>query len=151
MLQATRVGAFSTAYDITIDGRTITRWDKSTWRSGGSFTVEGRRYEVRSNLWGSTYTMTDESGSPVASAANPNRRQWSVAAGSQTFEFRRRSWWRPQYDLFVGGQTVGFVRRPNSWRSATVAELPTMPLAVQVFAVAIALTTWDAAAVGAST
>ena len=146
MLRATRVGVFSPAYDITIDGRTVTRWDKSMWRTGGSFTVEGRRYEVRGNLWGSTYTLIDESGSPVATAANPNRRQWSVAAGGQTFEFRWRSWWRQQYDLVAGGQAVGFVRRPSGWRSTAVAELPTMPLAIQVFAVAIAVTTWDAAA-----
>jgi hypothetical protein len=146
MLQATRVGVFSSAYDVTLDGQLVTRWDKSMWRTGGSFTVGRQRYEVRGKLMGSAYTMTDQSGATVATAKNPNRRQWTVAAGGRTYEFRRRSWWRQHYDLVVGDQAVGFVRRPSSWRSTAVAELPTMPLAAQVFAVAVALTTWDAAA-----
>jgi hypothetical protein len=150
MLQATRVGAFSSAYHITLDGQPITRWDKSMWRTGGSFTVGGQRYEVRSNVWGTSFTMTDQSGATVATAENPNRRQWTVTSGGRTHEFRRRSWWRQQYDLVVGGQVVGFVRRPSGWRSTAVAELPAMPLATQVFAVAVALTAWDAAAAATS-
>jgi hypothetical protein len=146
MLQATRVGLFSSAYDITLAGQLVTRWDKSMWRTGGSFTVGGQRYEVTGNVWGSTYTMKDQAGGVVATAANPNRRQWTVMVDGRDYEFRRRSWWRQHYDLIVGGQATGFVRRPSAWRSTAVAELPTMPLAAQVFAIAVALAAWEAAA-----
>lgn len=151
MLQAIRVGAFSSDYDITLDGQVVTRWDKSMWRNRGSFTVQGQRYEVRTTFWNTTFTMIDQVGRTVATAANPNRRQWTVVTEGQSYEFHRRRWWRQHYDLVVGGQPVGFVRRPSGWRSTVVAELPTMPLPAQVFAIAVALTTWDAAAAAGAT
>ncbi|MBX6721784.1 MAG: hypothetical protein IRY92_00890 [Dactylosporangium sp.] len=43
----------------------------------------------------------------------------------------------------VGGQAVGFIHR-RSPRAEATAELPAMPLAIQVFALVLALTTWDA-------
>lgn len=150
MLQATRVGTFSSSYDITVDGRVLTRWDKSTWRSGGSFTLDGRAYEVRSNVWGTAFTMTDQFGTTVAAATNPSHRQWSVESGGRTYQFRRRSWWRLEYELIVDGRVVGFLKRPSSWRSTAVAELPSLPLAVQVFALVVGLTVWDTAAVAAT-
>jgi hypothetical protein len=154
VLQATRVSAWKSAYDITLDGRPIARWDRSVWRSGGSFTVESHQYQVRSNTWGSEYTMIDQAGNTVATAGKLSRRQWTVVSGGREYEFRRASWWRQQYDLVLAGQAVGFVRRPSGWRSTVEAQLPTMPLAAQIFTLAVALTTWDnatAAAVAAGT
>lgn len=150
MLQATRVGALSSSYDITLDGQPIARWHTSMWRVGGAFTLQGQRYDLRGNFWGSSFTMTDESGATVASATNPSRRRWTATVGDRQYEFRRRSWWRHHYDLVVENQVVGFVRRLSSWRSTVVADLPTMPLPAQVFALAVALTTWDTAAAGAA-
>jgi len=150
MLQATRVGAFSSSYDITLDGQPLTRWHKSMWRVGGSFTLQGQRYDLRSNVWGTSFTMTDQLGAVVATAANPNRRQWTIMVGPHRYEFRRRSWWRQHHDLIVNGRAVGSVRRPSAWRSTAVADLPTMPLAAQVFALVVALTAWDTAAAGAA-
>lgn len=150
MLQATRVGAFSSSYDITLDGQPLTRWHKSMWRVGGSFTLQGQRYDLRSNFWGTSFTMADQLGAVVATAANPNRRQWTIVVGPHRYEFRRRSWWRQHHDLIVNGRAVGSVHRPSAWRSTAVADLPTMPLAAQVFALVVALTTWDNAAAGAA-
>jgi len=149
MLVATKDGGLSSAYDIAVDGQPVARWDGSVWRNGGSFTVQGQRYQVRGNLWGSEFTMTDGSGATVAAAGKVTRREWTVVTGGQTYQFRRPSWWRQRFDLLLGRQPVGFVRRPSSWRSTVQAELPTMPMAAQVFTVAVALTTWDAAAVAA--
>jgi hypothetical protein len=152
VLQARRVSAWRSAYDITLDGHPVARWDRSAWRNGGSFTVQGQQYQVRSNVWGNDYTMTDQAGNTVATAGKLSRRQWTVITGGREYEFRRPSWWRQQYDLVLAGQPVGYVRRPSGWRSTVEAELPTMPLAAQIFTVAVALTVWDnAAAVAAST
>jgi hypothetical protein len=150
MLQATKAGAFSSAYAITLDGRPVTRWDKSMWRTGGAFTLDGQRFEVRSNVWGTQYTMTDQSGATVATAGKVGRREWTVVAEGRTYAFRRTSWWRQQYDLMLGAQAVGFVRRPSAWRSAAEAVLPTMPVAAAVFTMAVALTSWDSAAATAA-
>jgi hypothetical protein len=148
MLRATRVGTFSSAYDITVDGQPVTRWDASWWRSGGSFTIDGQRYDVRGNLWGSEFSMTDQSGMTVATAGKLLRREWTVAMPPRTYVFRRGPWWRHHFDLLRDGRPAGYIRRPSAWRSDTEAELSTLPLAVQIFAIGIALTVWDAAASG---
>lgn len=93
--------------------------------------------------------MTDLTGNPVATAGKVIRRQWTVVAGGREYGFRRTSWWRQQFDLLLDGRPAGFVRRPSGWRSTVEAELPTMPLPAQVFALAVALTTWDNAAAAA--
>lgn len=82
MLQAKRVGAFSSSYAITLDGQPVTRWDKSMWRTGGSFTVQGQRYEVSGGFWGTSFTMIDQSGTTVATAANPRPTQAVDSGGS---------------------------------------------------------------------
>ncbi len=145
MLTATGVGVFSSAYDVSMDGQPLTRWDHSWWRNRGSFTVEGQRYEVRGNVWSSEFTLTDQSGMTVATAGKLYRRQWTVSVGPRTYVFQRGAWWRQQYDLLQDGQPVGYIRRPSAWRSTTEADLPGLPPAVQVFTVAVALTVWDAA------
>ncbi len=153
MLRATKVSAWSSAYELNLDGMPVTRWDPSWWRSGGSFTVQGQQYRVRSNAWGNEFTMTDLAGNTVATAGKVNRREWTVIAGGREYAFRRTSWWRHQFDLLLDGRRAGFVRRPSSWRSTVDAELAAMPLTAQIFTVAVALTTWDnanAAAAGAS-
>jgi hypothetical protein len=144
MLKATKVRRLSSTYDITADGRPVTRWEASVWRSAGTFTLEGRRYRVRSNAWGSQFTMTDEAGTTVATAGKVSRREWTVAMAGQTYAFRRPSWWRNQFDLVVNGQAVGGVRRISSWRTDVEANLPNLPLAAQVFTVGVALLTWEA-------
>ena len=88
MLQAIRAGAFSSAYDITLDGRLVTRWDRSMWRSRGSFTVQGQRYEVRANFWNTTFTMIDQAGRTVAST-RPSRTANSAATRGRAAPYGR--------------------------------------------------------------
>ena len=144
MLEARRVGAFSARREILLDGRPLTRWDGSWWRSGGAFTLDGQRYEVSSNVWGSQFTMSDQVGGVVASAGKLGRRQWTLITGGRTYEFRRASWWRQQEDLVLDGRPVGSVRSTSMWRGTAQADLPGLPLPAQVFALAIVLTMWDA-------
>jgi hypothetical protein len=144
MLEARRAGAFSARYDIMLDGRPLTRWDGSWWRSGGAFTLDGQRYEVSSNLWGSEFTLSDQAGGVVASAGKLGRRNWALLAGGRTYQFRRASWWRQQEDLVLDDRPVGSVRSTSVWRGTAQADLPGLALPAQVFALAIVLTMWDA-------
>jgi hypothetical protein len=146
MLRATKVSMFTNAYEIALDGEPLTRWDGTLWRSGGSFVLQGRHFRVRGNAWGSEFTMTDESGGVVATAGKLGRRQWSLGTGGHSHTFRSPSMWRTQFDLVLGEQAAGYVRRPSIWRSTVEADLPSLPLPVQVFVVGVALTTWDTAA-----
>lgn len=146
MLRARKANMWKSDYEISVDGRPLVTWRGSTWRRGGHFEIEGRRYEVRANMWGSTYGMTDEAGERVASADRVGHKQWTVEAGGQTLQFQRASMWRPKEDLIAEGRPVGSIKRTSSWRSAAEADLPGLPVPVQVFAFAVVLTMWDWAA-----
>jgi hypothetical protein len=143
MLEARKVGAFSPAYDILLDGRPLTRWEASWWRSRGAFTLDGQAYEVRGNGWGTQFTLLDQFGGAVATAGKLGRREWTLTAGGRTYQFRRASWWKQQEDLLLDGQPAGSILRPSMWRTAAQADLPTLPLPAQVFVFAIVLTMWD--------
>jgi len=131
-----------------VDGRPLTSFDRSTWRTGGRFELDGRRYELRSNLWASTYALVADDGSPVATAKRVGRKEWTVEAGSTTHTFRRVSAWRHEEELHVGGQRVGSVRRTSVWGGDAVADLPGLPPVVAVFVLAVLLTSWDLASSG---
>jgi hypothetical protein len=146
MLEARRIGAFSARRDILLDGRPLTRWDGSWWRSGGVFSLDGQRHQVISNFWGTEFTMTDQTGGVVATAGKLGRRQWTLITGGRTYQFRRASWWRQQEDLVLDGRPVGSVRMTSLWRGRAQADLPELPLPVQVFVLAIVFTMWEAEA-----
>ena len=137
------------SYDITLDGRPLARWDGSSWKAGGTLELDGRRYHVRSNMWASTYRMADGDGATVATAHRVGRRSWTVEADGVGYSFRRPSVWRHEEELLSEGRRVGSVRRNSIWRSDTVADLPGLPVPVQVFVLAVVLTMWDQAAAAA--
>jgi hypothetical protein len=152
MLQARKPRWWSNSYDILSGNQLITRWSRSTWRSGGTFELEGRTYTIRANAWGSKYTMTTGTDRVVASADRMGRKKWTVQAHGHTYEFQRTSVWRQEQALLKQGRAVGVIKRTSSWSSDAIADLPDLDPAVQVFALAIVLTMWDnAAAAAAST
>ena len=57
-----------------------------------------------------------------------------------------RGSWRQEEELRAEGRAVGSVRRTSIWRGDAVADLPGVPLPVEVFVLAVVLTTWDSAA-----
>ena len=113
------------------------------WRSGGTFELEGRTYTIRSNGWGTKYTMTTGSDRVVASAERVGRKHWNVQAGGHTYEFQRTSMWTQEQALLRGGRPTGTVKRTSFWKGDAIADLPDLDPAVQVFVFAVMLTTWD--------
>jgi hypothetical protein len=143
MVKATRVSVWSKQYHVEVDGRRVTTWDGSWWRTGGTFTLDDRPYSVRGNAWGTEFTMADSTGIVVATAARLGRRSWTVTADGQTYQFRRPSYWRHEERLVVGDREVGTVRRTSMWRSDVEADLPGLSVPVQIFTVAVVLTRWN--------
>lgn len=143
MLQARKPSWWTNSYDISADGRLITRWNRSTWRSGGSFDLGGRTFTIRSNGWGTRYTMMTESNQVVASAERVGRKNWKVQAGGHVYEFQRTSMWRQEQALIRQGLVTGVIKRTSSWRGDAIADLPELDPAVQVFVFAVVLTMWD--------
>lgn len=143
MLEARKTSIWRDRYAINADGRQLAVWDGSLWTAGGTFELDGRRYEVRGNVWGSRYGMVGEDGEPIAAANRVGRKSWTVEAAGRTYDFRRASWWREEQELLSGGQRVGSVKRTSVWRGDAVADLPGLPQPVQIFVFAVVLTMWD--------
>jgi hypothetical protein len=150
MLEARKPSVWRSRYDILSDGRPLTTWQPSHWRPGGRFTLDRQEFEVRSNAWGTKYTMTNQSRVPIASAEGVGRKHWTVTAGGQTYHFERTSIWRSEEQLIMQGRRAGFVRRVGMWRGDTIADLPGLPLPVQVFVLGLLVTKWDQASASAA-
>jgi hypothetical protein len=150
MLQATKTSVWSNKYSIAVDGREVAIWDGSFWKVGGSFQLEGREYRVSANMWGSKYGMVRDDGVPLAKADRVGRKRWTVESDGRTYEFQRASMWRQEQELRSGGERVGSVRRTSMWRSDATADLPGLPLPVQIFVLAVVLSMWDATNAAAS-
>lgn len=133
-------------YELSVDGRPLTVWDGRVWRSGGEFDLEGHHYDVTSNMLGTRWELTDENRIVHAVADRVGRKRWTVTAHGMEYRFQRSSWWRPEETLLAGDQPVGYVKRESMWRTETVADLPGLPVQVQVFVVVVVLTMWDAQA-----
>ena len=149
-MEARKTGTWKRSYVVTDRGREIATWDKSTWKSGGEFTLEGRRFRVRSNGWGSKYSMTDDSDAVVAGAERVGRKRWTVSAGGQTYNFRRKSMWSSEEELVLGDTRVGSVRKTSFWGTTVGVELPGLTPALQLFVLAVVLSKWDAEAAAAA-
>ncbi|WP_238016233.1 hypothetical protein KZZ52_28660 [Dactylosporangium sp. AC04546] len=143
MLQAKRTSIWRGGYEIAADGRPVTTWNPKLWHTGGDFVLAGRQYKVRANAWASKFSMEDGSGMIVASAERVGRKEWTISSDGQVYRFRRASIWRHEEELLSGDGRIGSVRRVSVWSHDTVADLPGLPLPVQVFALGVIVTKWD--------
>jgi hypothetical protein len=150
MLQATKVGFWRSRYEISVDGRTVATWDNALWKNGGSIELAGRQYQVRGKAWGNRYSMVDADGTVVASADRVGRKRWTVEAAGQTYHFQRASLWSHEQELHAAGRRVGSVKRASVWRGDVVAELPGLPLPVQIFVIGVVISIWNQQAAAAS-
>jgi hypothetical protein len=151
MLQARKPSSWRGIYEITLDGRPLTTWTPRGWRLGGAFDLDGQRFEVRADIWGRRYGMTANNGEQVATADRVGRKRWSVQADGHRYEFVRASAWTGEQALLgADGRHVGTVRRVSVWRGDAIADLPGLPLPVQVFALVAVLTVWDAQSAAAA-
>lgn len=143
MLHAKKVGFWTSRYEITEDDRVLATWAPSIWKTGGTVELDGRRYVIRGNLWGSKYGMSTEDGTPVASADRVGRKNWTVEAGGRILECQRASIWRQEQIVHSEGRRLGSVSRTSWWRGDATADLAELPVPVQLFVLAVVLTMWD--------
>ena len=149
MLRASRVGLLSTRYEITCDDTPVCTWKPSAFFGGGSFVLDGRQYEVTRGGWtGRRYRLFDDAGGLVALADGVGRLTWTLEVKDNGGEptrhtFERPSPWRRDQALVVDGAPTGTVRRTSAWWGEAEAELPGLPLPVQVFVLVSLLGVWD--------
>jgi hypothetical protein len=123
-------------------GGHVALWEPRMFRGGGSLTVEGHLYQLKSGGFGTRLTMSDAAGGVVAAAERLGRSKWSITAGTQTYSFAKRSIWSADEEVFLNGRKVGMITRASSWKGDANATLPGVPMPVQVFAVVAVLTKW---------
>lgn len=120
----------------------MTTFSPKSWSAGGHFSLDGRDYDLRSNMWGNTYALVADDETPVATAERVGRRRWSVHADGTLYEFRRVSFWTWDQALMVDGREAGVIKRVSAWKADATAELPGLALPLQVFVLAVVLTMW---------
>ena len=140
MLIARRIGFWGGTYRIDQNGEHVARWNRSWWRSRGTFDLGAQRYAVRANAWGTRYTLQTPTGQPLATADRVGRKRWTVTAGGHTYHFRRASIWRSDQELLQDDRVTGAIRATGVWRSSVTADLPGLPLPIQVFVLCVVLT-----------
>jgi hypothetical protein len=151
MLKARRTSMWRSRYEIENDGTVLTEWEGNSWSIGGHFDLGGRAYRIRANGWGTRYTMTDDAELVHAEAERVGRKQWKVHAGGRSFDFRRDSLWRGGDEQLMEGDTVvGRIKRTSAWRGDVAADLPGLPLPVQIFVLGVVITNWNAQAAAAA-
>src|SRR3954468_5291946 len=133
MLVARKASVWRSRYEVVADGQAVAVWDTALWKSGGDFELGGRHFRVRGNAWGTRFGMVDADGVSIASADRVGRRRWTVDAGGQTYTFQRASIWSNEQELHADGGPVGRVKRTSVWRGEISADLPGLPLPVQIF------------------
>lgn len=148
-MEARKLSVWRGRYRVTDRDREITVWDSSFWKGGGQFELDGRRFQVRSNGWGTKYTLVDDAGAVLASADRVGRKRWSVESAGQTYQFRRKSILRNEEELVLGDTRVGSVRKTSFWRGDVAAELPGLTTALQVFVLGVVISMWEAEAASA--
>ncbi|BAL90828.1 hypothetical protein AMIS_56080 [Actinoplanes missouriensis 431] len=150
MLTAGRTSMWKSQYQLALDGAPVAEWDPKVWKTGGRFALHGQEFEVRAHGWGSTFSMTDAHGTVLAEAKRVGRKNWTVQAGDAAYEFRRTSIWRNDQELLHNGVAVGTIRRTSSWSGDLEADLPGLPLPVQIFIVGVMITWWNSQAAAAA-
>lgn len=144
MLTAEKMGMWRGRYQIAADGRPIAVWDSSWWRNGGDFDIDGHRFQVRSNTWGTKYHLLDEANNEIAQVERAGRKHWTVQTAGRTYEFRRASMFGHHQELLADGVKKGSLRRTSAWSGTVEADLPGMPLPIQIFVVGVQIAIWRA-------
>lgn len=152
MLTAQQTSVWGRSYQIAMNGAAVTTFSPKRWGNGGQFSLDGSDYELRSNVWGHHYVLTDVGRNvAVATAEKVGHKNWTVESGGQTYRFQRVSIWKSDQALLADGRQVGVIKRTSVWRLNAQADLPGVPVPVQVFVLAVVLTMWRSqAAAGAA-
>jgi hypothetical protein len=136
----------SGSYEITCDDRPLCTWKPKMFRRGGTFVLDGRRYDVVACGWWNRYRLLDDAGGLVAEADGVGGLTWTLEISGETggvrHTFERPSLFRREQMLVVDGAPAGTVRCTSFWRDEGEADLPGLPLLMQVFVLVSLLKVW---------
>jgi hypothetical protein len=141
MLRVKQVGFLAPDYDVFSNDESLTLYETSMWRAGGTFTLDAVVYEARCNLMASWWDLTTGD-KLVARAGSLLRAQWTIQADGHSYRFQRAGLFRREFEYLRDDAVVGFIRRPSMWNNDIEADLPGLPLVLQVFLVGVCVVAW---------
>jgi hypothetical protein len=137
MLEARSAGAWKKRMVVAQDGAPVTTWSEGGWGGPGGFELDGRRYVISSTFLGSRYLLNSAPNEPVAEARRPGGRRWSLLVDGREHQFHRPFLGGGEHRLLVDGEQVGYVRKGGFREPGLRADLPGIPLPVQVFVLVV--------------
>ncbi|MFC1574881.1 hypothetical protein ACFL3Z_02255 [Gemmatimonadota bacterium] len=136
VLVAETTGWGSWTSRITQDGEDLTELRISTFRTKGSFELEGETYSVEpEGFWGH-HAVLQKGATVIARAekASLTRRRFNITSAGHQLKLESRSFSGREYVLLLGGQEVGWIRAEGLMKKRVTLEFPDeVPVFLQLF------------------
>jgi hypothetical protein len=135
---------YSWDFSVTAGGRTIARFDLSSWRERGAITIDGVEYRAfRESLLGDFVIARGSQTLARATKTSAFTNTMIVRYDGREYTLRKQAWWRRTFVVLDGERQIGSIA-PTGWctRHAAV-DLPSRwPLHLQAFVIWLALILW---------
>lgn len=147
MLIAERRGFFRRRYEVRDDAAGAVAPVElvlSTWERRGEFVLDDVVHEIRLRrrfLMGHDGSLL-AGGRELAHADGMGTADWTLQTDDRRYRFVRPHLFRRTQDMVEAGESVGSVRR-TALTSGAEADLPLLPLRVQLFVVGALLLVWE--------
>lgn len=121
---------------VKTDGAPIAELRISTWKSRGSFQLDGQDFTIEPSGFWLQNAVLMRGGSLIAKAEKPAllRRQFTVSSAGHRMVLESRSWTGREYALLVGSVEVGRITREGFLGRRVTLRLPDdVPEVLQIF------------------
>ena len=139
---------FSWDFTVTEGARSVADIDISWWREQGVLTVQGVDHRVYRERMMSGDFILESGGSVLARAQKPSafHRTFEIAHEGRRYTLRAESAFRRTFLLLDGERRVGSLSPEGIFtRRASVDLPPSLPLAMRVFVIWLAVILWKRA------
>ncbi|MFE1933205.1 hypothetical protein ACFW95_23170 [Streptomyces sp. NPDC059474] len=134
-----RIQLPSQKYELTEDGRELTRFSLGRGSTGARFTLHGADYLVRTHRFSGVCELLDAGGKTVATTGRVSR-NWTLTCAEQTVTFRRTGAADREHTMIgYDGEPAGVIRLGGHLHTEATADLPGLELVLQVFALVAVL------------
>ena len=142
ILEAEPKGWASWNARITSDGTDLTELKISTWKSRGSFHLDGQDFAIEPEGFWLHNAVLKQGSTVIARAQRPAvmARRWTITSAGHRMELESRSWTGREYVLVLGKQEVGTVKKEGIMGRRITLDFPDeVPAVLQVFLTYIVL------------
>ena len=150
MVEIRRIKGIKPRYEVSDRLGNLSTWEGRFAREGVAADIDGERWEVRRE--GGKRFVLNAGDRQLATADRGKRNRWTIVAGDQQYELRRKGFWGTAMELRTDSLALGSVRRARRPRRVVCEGLDGLPAPTQAFVGFVAMALWDrdAAVAGAT-